>query len=51
MAEKFHGIDISKWQGTIDWDALEAAHKAGRVDFIIMRAGYGYATPDPCFEE
>ena len=39
MQQKAHGIDISKWQGTIDWNALAAAHKAGQVDFIIMRAG------------
>lgn len=50
MTQKTHGIDISKWQGTIDWEALEAAHKAGQVDFIIMRAGYGYATIDPLLE-
>ena len=51
MTQKAHGIDISKWQGAINWNALEAAYKAGQVDFIIMRAGYGYATTDPRFEE
>lgn len=51
MTQTAHGIDISKWQGAVDWDALSAAHEAGDVDFIIMRAGYGYATTDPRFEE
>lgn len=51
MAHITHGIDVSKWQGNIDWDALAVAHKAGDVDFVIMRAGYGYSTTDPRFEE
>ena len=51
MSQTAHGIDISKWQGAIDCNAIAAAHAAGQVDFIIMRAGYGYATTDPRFEE
>lgn len=31
------GIDISKWQGTIDW----AKVKDNGIDFAILRAGYG----------
>lgn len=31
------GIDISKWQGAIDW----AKVKADGIDFAIIRAGYG----------
>lgn len=31
------GIDVSKWQGTIDW----AKVKADGIDFAILRAGYG----------
>lgn len=31
------GLDISKWNGTIDWNAVE---KAG-IKFVIIRAGYG----------
>lgn len=46
-----HGIDISKWQGGPDWDKLSAEHKAGRLDFVILRAGYGGGTIDPRFEE
>lgn len=44
-----NGIDISKWQGAPDWDKLAAAHKAGRLDFVILRAGYGANTIDPTF--
>lgn len=31
------GLDVSKWNGIIDWDKIE---KAG-VKFVIFRAGYG----------
>ncbi len=43
-----HGIDVSKHQGTIDWDKV----KASGVRFAILRAGYGrYASQkDPTFE-
>lgn len=50
MKQTAHGIDISKWQHPVDWDALAAAHAAGQVDFLILRAGYGYAATDPYFE-
>ncbi len=30
------GIDVSKWQGTIDWNAVKAAG----VDYVIIRVGY-----------
>lgn len=45
------GIDVSKWQGEIDW-----ARVAPQVDFAIIRLGYrgygagGTVQPDPCFE-
>ena len=45
-----HGIDISKWQGRPDWDRLAAAHRAGTLNFVILRAGYGANTTDPTFE-
>lgn len=44
------GIDVSKHQGTIDWDSLAAQYKAGKIGFVIIRAGYGYSTIDPQFE-
>lgn len=34
---EFRGIDVSKWQGNIDWKKV----KASGVDFAILRAGYG----------
>lgn len=46
-----HGIDISKWQGAVDWQKLAAQHRAGQLDFVILRAGYGGGTVDPRFEE
>lgn len=46
------GIDVSKWNGEIDWDKVK---KAG-VEFVIIRAGYrgsvtGSLVVDPCFEQ
>ena len=32
MTQKAHGIDISKWQGAIDWNAMRAAYKAGHEE-------------------
>ncbi len=40
------GIDVSEWQGTIDWDT---AKKAG-VEFAMIRAGYGNNNIDACFK-
>ena len=31
------GLDISKWNGNIDWDSVD---RAG-IKFVIIRAGYG----------
>lgn len=38
------GIDVSKWQGTIDW-----ASAKGDIDFAILRAGYGQNNIDETF--
>ena len=32
------GIDVSKWQGNVDWAKVKSSKK---VDFAIIRAGYG----------
>lgn len=42
------GIDVSKWQGTIDWNKV----KASGVDFAIIRAGFGKlaSQEDPMFD-
>ena len=49
MSTKY-GIDVSKWQAAINWQAVK---QSGKVDFVIMKAGYGnQATQkDPRFEE
>ena len=45
MSKTFNGIDVSAWQGSIDWD------KAGaEIDFAIIRLGYGKNTVDKCAE-
>jgi lysozyme len=39
------GIDVSKWQGEIDWDAV----KADGIEFAYIRVSDGAARPDPSF--
>lgn len=43
------GIDVSKWQGNIDWQKVKAAG----IEFAIIRAGYGNsaAQKDQFFEQ
>ena len=46
------GIDVSKWQGEIDWDKV----KNDGVEFVIIRCGYrgsssGALVVDPYFEQ
>lgn len=48
-----YGIDISRWQGTID---LKTLKENGSINFVILRIGYGSRTGgkpviDPKFEE
>lgn len=43
---EFKGIDVSKWQGEINWEKV----KASGVDFAILRGGYGLQT-DKKFKE
>lgn len=48
----FDGLDLSKWQETVDWAKI----KKNGVDFVILRAGYrGYGTgalvEDVCFDD
>lgn len=52
MGDGVIGIDVSKWNGTIDWTAVK---KSG-VDFVIIRCGYrgsstGALVVDPKFEQ
>lgn len=41
------GIDVSKWQGDIDWKKV----KADGVDFVIVKATEGQSTLDPNFKK
>ena len=41
------GIDVSVWQGAIDFNAV----RNSGVDFVIIRAGYGTNSKDKYFEE
>ena len=41
----FYAIDVSKWQGTVDWAAVK---KAG-ICHAMLRAGYGSSGIDPQF--
>lgn len=40
----YSGIDVSKWQGNIDWKRVKAAG----VQFALLRAGYGDTLNNPC---
>lgn len=43
----FKGIDVSKWQATIDW----AKVKAAGIQFAMLRSSYGTNGTDSCFEK
>lgn len=49
MQEKAYGIDVSYAQGKIDWEKVKIS---GKVEFAILRAGYGreYSQIDEQFE-
>lgn len=47
MATQIKGIDVSKWQGEIDWKKV----KADGVEFAFIRAGYWTNYTDPYFEK
>lgn len=44
--EYLKGIDVSQWQGNIDW----AKVKASGIEFAMIRAGYGQNNIDPKFK-
>lgn len=46
--ERFAGIDVSKWNGDIDWDTVAAS---GKVDFVMIRSSYGLSTKDTKLEQ
>ena len=40
------GIDVSRYQGTVDWEQVKAAG----YQFAMLRAGYGSDTVDEQFQ-
>ncbi len=40
-----HGLDVSEFQGTVDWERVKSAG----YQFAMLRAGYGYSTLDKQF--
>ena len=38
---EFKGIDVSKWNGNIDWQKVKGAG----INFAIIREGYGKKSP------
>lgn len=49
MEAKYKGIDVSKWQGDINWEKV----RASGVEFAMLRAGFGrcQGQNDTSFEE
>lgn len=49
MFKKSEGIDVSRWQGTINWEKVAATG----IDYAIINAGYGKELyqKDPKFDE
>jgi GH25 family lysozyme M1 (1,4-beta-N-acetylmuramidase) len=43
----YYGIDVSKWQGTINWEKV----KNSGVDFAIIRAGYTSSSGTYCKDQ
>lgn len=41
-----YGIDVSKWQGDIDWDKVEEQN----LDFVFVRVGHADRILDPKFQ-
>ncbi len=39
----FKGIDVSKWQGTINWKKVSQED----IDYVMIRSSYGYEDTDP----
>ena len=46
-ANQLSGIDVSKWQGTVDWKTVQQAG----IAFAFARATYGTSEVDSCFNE
>ena len=44
---KMNGIDVSRYQGDIDWEIIEGQG----IDFAFIKATEGSSHIDPCFEK
>lgn len=47
IKERLVGIDVSKWNGDINWKEVKDAG----IEFVIIRAGYGTGYIDPYFKK
>lgn len=47
VSYQVQGIDVSQWQGVINWNQV----KASGIHYAIIRAGYGAGNVDPYFEQ
>lgn len=46
-----HGIDVSRYQGKIDWEAVAAINSDGiRISFVFIKATEGMQLVDPYFK-
>jgi lysozyme len=46
-SNQLSGIDVSKWQGPVDWKSVQQAG----IAFAFVRATYGTAEVDSCFTD
>jgi lysozyme len=46
-SNQLSGIDVSKWQGTVDWKSVQQAG----IAFAFARATYGITEVDSCFNQ
>lgn len=47
MAVKYAGVDLSRWNGAVDFKALKNAQILGKqVKFVMLRLGYGRSLDD-----
>lgn len=50
-ADKIFGIDVSQYQGDIDWENIEAKDELFEIKFVMVRATAGRSKSDAKFKE
>ena len=50
-ADKIFGIDVSQYQGDIDWENIEAKDELFEIKFVMVRAMAGRSKSDAKFKE